>query len=45
MESFTQKVNFPNNKELKAALNSLGGEAKNQPIFHMINELVEDGTD
>lgn len=26
-------------------MNSLGGEAKNQPIFQMINDLVEEGTD
>jgi centrin-1 len=31
--------------ELKAALNSLGGESKSQPIFHMINDIVEEGTD
>jgi hypothetical protein len=29
------------NIELKAALSSLGAEAKNQPIFQMINDLVE----
>ena len=31
--------------ELRAALNSLGGEAKSQPIFQMINDLVEEGTE
>jgi len=32
-------------QELKAALSSLGAEAKNQPIFQMINDLVEEGTE
>ena len=32
------------NSELKAALNSLGGEAKSQPLFQMINDLVEEGS-
>jgi centrin-1 len=45
LESCIQKVTFSINAELKAALNSLGGESKSQPIFHMINDIVEEGTD
>lgn len=42
---YIQKVTLSINPELKAALNSLGGESKSQPIFHMINDIVEEGTD
>jgi Ca2+-binding EF-hand superfamily protein len=29
--------------ELQAALASLGAESKNQPIYHMISDLVDEG--
>lgn len=41
---FILKVIFIDNSELKAALNSLGGESKSQPLFQMINDIVEEGT-
>ncbi len=40
----TPKVNFKINSELKAAMTSLGFEAKNQTIYQMISDLDADGS-
>jgi len=42
---FILNVILKDNSELKASLASLGGEAKNQPIFQMISDFVEDGNE
>lgn len=40
----TPKVVSKNNLELKAAMTSLGFEAKNQTIYQMISDLDADGS-